>query len=36
MKKVTCNICKHQFGSDKENKDIKCPKCGSKESFSVR
>ena len=36
MKKITCNICQHQFESNNESKDIWCPKCGKNESFSIR
>lgn len=36
MKVVVCNKCKHQFASDKANKDIVCPHCGNNESLSIR
>lgn len=36
MKKVKCNTCGCVFTSKVKNINLKCPECGSKESFSVR
>lgn len=36
IKQVTCNKCNYEFQTQKENKDIRCPRCKSNESFSIR
>jgi len=33
---VTCNKCGYVYMSGQEAKDLRCPKCKSNESFSIR
>ena len=32
---VTCNKCSYSYTSGQEEKDLRCPKCKSNESFSI-
>ena len=36
LKNITCNKCGFKFQTQRENKDIRCPNCKSKESLSIR
>ena len=36
IKNITCNKCDFKFQTQRENKDIRCPNCKSKESLSIR
>jgi len=35
-RKITCNKCGNIYTSGQELKDLRCPKCNSNESFSIR
>jgi len=33
---VTCNSCGYAYTSGQQEKDLRCPKCKSNKSFSIR
>ena len=35
-RRINCNVCGYAYTSGQDAKDLRCPKCDTNESFSIR